>query len=57
MKVHPIRRVSSLVVDIEGMKMHVDFNVIEVIKYGFSYLALLGIIWANDRMVVINFKN
>ena len=30
-KVHPIGRVSNLVVNIEGMKTHADFDVIEVV--------------------------
>ena len=55
-KVHPIGHVSNLVVDIEGMKTHVDFDVIEVIEDDGSYPALLGIGWANDSMAVINFK-
>ena len=38
------------------MKTHVDFDVIEVVEYGGSYLAPLGIGWDNDSMVVINFK-
>ena len=55
-KVQPIGRVSNLVVDVEGMKTHDDFDVIEVVEGGGSYLVLLGIGWDNDRMVVINFK-
>ena len=55
-KVQPICRVSNLVVDIEGMKMHADFDVIEFIEGGGSYPALLGIGWYNDSMGVINFK-
>ena len=55
-KVQPIGRVSNLVVDIEGMKAHANFNVIEVVEYGGSYPALLGIGWANDSMAIINFK-
>ena len=54
--VQPIGCVSNLVVDIEGMKTHVDFNVIEVVEDGGSYPTLLGIGWDNDSMVVINFK-
>ena len=57
MKVHPVGRISNLVVDIEGMKTHVDFDVIEVVEDGGSYPALLGIGWDNDSMVVIKFKN
>ena len=55
-KVQPIGHISKLVVDIEGMKMHADFDVIEVVEDGGSYPALLGIGWDNDNMVVINFK-
>ena len=55
-KVQPIGRVSNLVVDIEGMKTHVDFDVIEVVEYSGSYPVLLGIGWDNDSMAVINFK-
>ena len=55
-KVQPIGRVSNLVVDIEGMKTCVEFDVIEVVGDGGSYPVLLGIVWANYSMVVINFK-
>ena len=55
--VQPIGRISNLVVDIEGMKMHADFDVIEVVGYDGAYPALLGIGWANDSMEVINLKN
>ena len=60
-KFQPIGRVSNLVVDIEGMKMHVDFDVIEVVEDGCSYdgdsyPTLLGIGWDNDSMEFINFK-
>ena len=54
-KVQPIGCVSNMVVDIKGMKMHADFDVIEIVEDGGSYLALIGIGWANDSMVVINF--
>ena len=56
-KVQPIGWVSILVVDIEGMKTCVDFDVIEVVEDGGSYPALLEIGWDNESMVVINFKN
>ena len=55
-KVHPIGHVSKLVVDIEGMKKLVDFDVIEVVGDGGSYPTLLEIGSANDSMAVINFK-
>ena len=55
-KVQPIGHVSNLVVDIEGMKTRADFDVIEVVGDGGSYLTLLRIGLPNDSMVVINFK-
>ena len=55
-KVHPIGCISNLVVDIEGMRMHADFDVIEIVEDGGSYPTLLGIGWANYSMAVINFN-
>ena len=55
-KVHPIGRVSNLVVDVEGLQTYADFDVIEVVEDGGSYPALLGIGWDNDSMAIINFK-
>ena len=55
-KVHPIGHVSNFVSDIEGMKMHADFDVIEVVEDGGSYPTLLGNGWDNDSIAVINFK-
>ena len=53
---HPIGWVTNLVVDVEGMRTHADFDVIEVVNGEGSYPMLLGIGWANDSMVMINFK-
>ena len=55
-KVESIGHVSNLVVDIEGMKTRVGFDVIEVVGDGGFYPVLLGIGWDNDNMVIINFK-
>ena len=55
-KVQSIGRVSNLVVDIEGMKTHADFDVIEVVEDGGSYPTLLRIGGDNDSIAVINFK-
>ena len=51
-----IGRFLHLVVEVEGVRTYDDFDVIEVVDGGGSYLALLGIGWANDNMEVINFK-
>ena len=55
-KVQPINRVSNLVIDVEGMRTCVEFDVIKVIYGGGAYSMLLGIGWANEIMVMINFK-
>ena len=38
------------------MNTYANFDVIEVVDGGGSYHVLLGIIWADEIMVVINFK-
>ena len=55
-KVQPIEHISHLVVDVEGMKTYVDFDVIEVLDGEGSYPAFFWTIWANDSMAVIKFK-
>ena len=52
----PIGQVAHLLVEVEGLKTYVDFDVIEIVYDSSSYLALLGIVWANENLVVINFK-
>ena len=47
-KVQPAGRASNLVVNVEGMNIYANFDVIEVVDGGGSYPALLGIGWAND---------
>ena len=42
-KVQPMGRVSNLVIYVEGMKTHADFDVIEFFNGEGSYPALLGI--------------
>ena len=46
----------NLVVDVEGMRTHAEFDVIEVINGEGSYPTMLGIGWDNDSMDVINFN-
>ena len=55
-RVTPIGWVLHLVVEVEGMKTYANFDVIEVVDGSGSYPALLGIVWDNDILVVINFK-
>ena len=46
----------KICIDLEGMKTYSEFDVMEVVEGGGFYRTLLRIRWANDRMVVINFK-
>ena len=43
-------------VEVEGMRAYVYFNVIDIVDEGSSYPALLGIRWDNDSLVVIKLK-
>ena len=55
-RVSPIGKVLCLMVEVEGMRTYVDFDVIKIVGEGSLYPTLLGIGWANDILVVINFK-
>ena len=54
--VSPIGWVLNILVEVEGMNTYANFDVTEVVDGGGSYPVLLGIRWANDILVVINFK-
>ena len=56
-KVSPISRVPHILVEVEGLNTYTDFDITEILNETSSYLALLGIGWENDNLVVINFKN
>ena len=55
-RVTSIGQVPHIVVEVEGMKTYVDFDVIDVVDGKGSYPMLLGIGWANEILIVINFK-
>ena len=52
----PMGRLSYIPVDIDGVRSLVDFEVIEIINNSNPILALLGIDWAFENLVVINLK-
>ena len=54
-KVSPIGRVPHLPVEVEGLKIYVEFDVIEIVNEISSYPTLLGIGWENENLAVINF--
>ena len=56
MKVLPIGRLSQVPVDIEGLRTFIDFEVINIVDDTNPYPTLLGIYWAIDNQMIINFK-
>jgi hypothetical protein len=50
------RPLEQVEVNIEGVKMKDDFEVIEIMDDSDPYPALLGIDWAFDNNVVLNLK-
>ena len=54
--VSPIGSVPNLQIEVEGINIYANFNVIEIVDERSSYPMLLGVGWENDNLVVINFK-
>ena len=55
-RVSPLRRLSQVPVDIDGVRSFMDFEVIEIIGDSKPYPALLGIDWVIGNMAVIDLK-
>jgi len=55
-KIIPYGRLESMSIDIEGMRSHMDFNVIEIMDENNPYPALLGLDWAFENLSLINLK-
>jgi hypothetical protein len=55
-RVIPLGHLSSVLVDLDGVRSLADFEVIEIIDDSTPYPALLGINWAFDNQVIINLK-
>lgn len=52
----PIGRLEDLELDVAGVKIHVDFELIDIMGDKDPYLALLGINWAYENYIVIDLK-
>ena len=52
----PNGRLSQVLVNFEGLRTYVNFEVIEIVNDTNPYPALLGIDWAIDNQTIINFK-
>ena len=55
-KVSPIGRVPRLPVKVEGLKAYADFDAIEIVDNIRMYPTLLGISYAIENLMLINFK-
>jgi hypothetical protein len=55
-RIYPIGRLEQVEVNIEGVKMKDDFEVIEIMDDSDPYPALLGIDWAFNNNAVLNLK-
>jgi hypothetical protein len=54
--VSPFGRLEHVPVDIDGVRMFVDFEVIEIIDDSFPYPALLAIDWDFNNSIVVDLK-
>ena len=55
-KALPIRRLSNVIVDVEGLRTYAEFEVINIVDDTNPYPTLLGIDWAIENQTIINFK-
>ena len=55
-KVLPIGRLKGVTVDLDGVRIVADFEVIEIVDDTTPYLKFLGLDWAFDNQAVINLK-
>ena len=55
-RVIPLGRLSSVLVDLDGVCNLADFEVIEIIDDSTPYPALLGIDWEFENQAIINLK-
>ena len=55
-RVIPLGHLSSVPVDLDGVRSLVDFEVIEIIDDSTSYSALLGTDWVFNNQAIINLK-
>ena len=51
-----MERLSKIVVDIAGIKVQADFEVIQMVEHADPYLVLLGLDWDIDMGGIINLK-
>ena len=55
-KIIPLGRLSKIIVDITRVKLHTDFEVIQIVEDVDPYPAFLGLDWEIDMGGIINLK-
>jgi len=55
-KTFPLGRLLGVIVDIKGVHIISNFEVIDIIDDSNPYFSLLGIAWELDNMVIISMK-
>jgi hypothetical protein len=55
-RVLPIGRLKGVIVDLDGVRTKVDFEVTEIVDGTTPYLTLLGLDWVFDNHAIINLK-
>jgi hypothetical protein len=55
-RVLPIGRLKGVTIDIDGVHIKVDFEVIEIVDNTTPYPALFGLDWAFNNQTIINLK-
>lgn len=55
-KIIPLGRLSGIIVDIDGVRITTDFEVIDIVDDSNPYPTLLGLDWEFDNMAIINLK-
>jgi hypothetical protein len=55
-RVLPIGRLKGLIVDLDGVRIKVDFEVIDIVDGTTPYLEFLGLYWNLENNAIINLK-
>ena len=55
-KVLPIGRLTQILVEVEGLRTYVDFQVIDIVDDTNPYPTISGIDWVINNQTIVNFK-
>jgi hypothetical protein len=55
-RVLPIGRLNGVILDLDGVRSTIEFEVIEIVDDTTTYPVFLGLDWAFDKQAIINLK-